>query len=46
MNVELTPPEYVIETDLTEEEKELIRQGEEEYAKGNFVTLESILADD
>jgi len=29
----------VIETDLTEEEKEIIRQGREEYKKGGYVSL-------
>ena len=33
----------VIETDLTEEEREIIRQGREEYKAGGFVPLESIL---
>ena len=27
----------IIETDLTEEEKEWIREGEEEYAKGTYI---------
>jgi len=30
----------VIETDLTEEEKEIIREGREEYKKGGYVSLE------
>ena len=34
---------YVIETDLTDEEKEIIREGREEYTKGTFVPLHSIL---
>ncbi|MCL2798245.1 MAG: hypothetical protein FWD58_09380 [Firmicutes bacterium] len=29
--------ELVIETDLTDEEKEIIARGEEEYKKGGFV---------
>jgi len=33
----------IIETDLTEEEKEIIRAGREEYKKGNFVLLEDVL---
>ncbi|MDR0884414.1 MAG: hypothetical protein LBN05_07410 [Oscillospiraceae bacterium] len=39
----------VIETDLTEEEREWMRQGREEIARGEFVTLEDFkreLADD
>lgn len=31
-----------IETNLTEEEKEIVRRGREEYAKGGFVPLDSI----
>ena len=30
---------FIIETDLTEEEKEDIRQGREEYKKGTFIPL-------
>ena len=33
----------VIETDLTDEEKEIIARGREEYKKGGYVPLESIL---
>lgn len=33
----------IIETDLTEEEKAIIKAGWEEYEKGGFVPLESIL---
>ena len=32
----------VIETDLTDEEKEIIRQGREEYKKGGYVSLKSL----
>ena len=32
----------VFETDLTDEEKEIIRQGEEEYKKGEYVSLKSL----
>ena len=31
-----------IETDLTEDEKQIIAQGREEYKKGGFVPLDSI----
>ncbi len=31
-----------IETDLTEEEKEIVKRGREEYAKGGFVPLDSV----
>lgn len=31
-----------IETDLTDEEKEIIRQGREEYKKRTYVPLDSI----
>jgi len=34
---------FIIETDLTEEEKEIIRQGRKEAAKGGFISLESII---
>jgi len=34
---------YIIETDLTDEEKEIIQQGREEYAQGSFIPLHSIL---
>ncbi len=29
----------ILETDLTDEEKEIIRQGREEYKKGGYVSL-------
>jgi len=32
----------VYETDLTDEEKEIIRLGEEEYKKGEYVSLQSL----
>ena len=32
----------IIETDLTEEEKNIIREGREEYKKGGFVSLGSV----
>ena len=32
----------VIETDLTDEEKEIIRRGREEHKKGKYVSLDSI----
>jgi len=32
----------VYETDLTEEEKEIINRGEEEYKKGEYVSLRSL----
>ena len=38
----LTNEDYVIETDLTEEEKEIIRAGREEYRKGGFVPLSEL----
>ncbi len=31
-----------IKTDLTEEEKEIVKRGREEYAKGGFVPLDSV----
>ena len=34
--------EIAIETDLTDDEKAIIREGREEYKKGGFVSLESI----
>ena len=33
----------LVETDLTDEEREIIRQGREEYKAGGFVPLESIV---
>jgi hypothetical protein len=38
----LIAEEPIIETDLTEEEKEIIRRGREEYAKGVYVPLSEI----
>ena len=38
----LTNDDFVIETDLTEEEKEIIRAGREEYRKGGFVPLSEL----
>lgn len=38
----LADESVVIETDLTDEEKDIIRQGREEYAKGGFVQLETV----
>jgi hypothetical protein len=32
-----------VDTDLTDEEREIIRQGREEYKAGGFVSLDSIL---
>ena len=32
----------VIETDLTDEEKTIIRNGREEYKQGNFIGLDTI----
>lgn len=34
--------EAVIETDLTDEEKAIIRAGREEYKKGNFIPLSDL----
>ena len=34
--------DFVIETDLTEEEKAIIREGREQYKDGDFVTLDQI----
>jgi len=34
--------ELIIETDLTDDEKTIIRKGREEYKKGGFVALDSI----
>ena len=39
---ELIDMSLVFETDLTDEEKEIIRQGEEEYKKGDYVSLKSL----
>lgn len=33
----------VVEADLTDEEREIIRQGREEYKAGGFVPLDSIM---
>ena len=38
----LTDDTVRIETDLTEEEREIVKRGREEYAKGGFVPLDSI----
>ena len=32
----------VIETDLTDEEKEIIRKGREEYKKGGYISLKDL----
>ena len=32
----------IIETNLTDEEKEIIRAGREEYKKGSYISLEEI----
>ena len=32
----------IFETDLTDEEKEIIRQGEAEYKKGEYVSLRNL----
>ncbi|MCL2300626.1 MAG: hypothetical protein FWC27_10835 [Firmicutes bacterium] len=34
---------FIIETDLTDEEKEAIRQGREEYRLGTYVPLHSAI---
>ena len=34
--------DIVIETDLTDDEKAIIRKGREEYKKGGFVSLDSV----
>ena len=39
----LTNEHLIIETDLTDEEREIITAGMEEYKKGGFVPLESIV---
>lgn len=31
-----------VETDLTDEEKDIIKRGREEYGNGNFVSLDSL----
>ena len=31
-----------VETDLTDEEKDVIKRGRKEYKKGNFVSLDSL----
>ena len=33
----------VVETDLSDEERAIIRRGREEYARGGYVPLDSIL---
>ena len=38
----LTDNTLVIETNLTEEEKEIIRMGRAEYRRGGYVSLDSI----
>lgn len=39
----LVNDEPIIETDLTDEEKEIIRAGREEYKRGGFVPLSQIV---
>ena len=39
---ELIDMSLVFETDLTDEEKGIIRQGEEEYRKGDYISLKSL----
>ena len=38
----LADESIVIETDLTDEERNIITKGREEYTKGGFVSLDSI----
>lgn len=38
----LADESFVIETNLTEEERQIIADGEKEYKKGNFVALEDV----
>ena len=38
----LADESIVIETDLTDEERNIIAKGREEYKKGGFVSLDSI----
>ena len=39
----LVEDRLVIETDLTDEEKEIVRQGREEYKQGGFIPLEDLM---
>ena len=34
--------DFAVQTDLTDEEKNIIQQGREEYKEGNFISLDSI----
>ena len=36
--------ELVIETDLTDEEREIVARGWEEYSQGGYIPLEDIIA--
>lgn len=38
----LTDDEIAVETDLTDEEKEIIRAGREEYRAGKFIPLNEV----
>jgi len=40
----LAEDNFSIETNLTQEEKNIIKQGRAEYKKGDYVPLESLLA--
>jgi len=40
----LAEDNFSIETNLTQEEKDIIKQGRAKYKKGDFVPLESLLA--
>ena len=39
----ITNEPLTVETDLTDEEKQWVREGREEYAKGNYVPLQDVL---
>jgi len=39
----LVAEEFVVETDLTEEEKAIILRGREEYTKGSYIPLAEIV---
>lgn len=38
----LVDNDITVETDLTDEEKDIIKRGRKEYGNGNFVSLDSL----
>jgi len=41
---ELSEADFVIETNLTKKERQIIAEGEEEYKKGNYITWDDLKA--